>query len=122
MVKKLLHGCVTGGCGDARNWGIEDIRKATGCDKLYPGTINVKLDAPHYLRVDCKLDRKDRSDLRDEDLYFERCSLITPTAHVDAFIARTSTNYWGNDVLEIMAEWLDGIKIGDAVDVDVCVD
>ncbi len=119
---KVLRGRITDGCGDAKNWGIEDIRKATGRNNLHAGTINVKLDAPHCVRPDYWLDKGNRSDGRDEDLCFEKCQLITPNAKVGALIARTSRNYWGDDVLELMLEWLDGVKAGDRVDVEVCVE
>jgi hypothetical protein len=122
MASKVLRGLISEGCGDAKNWGIEDIRRATIREDLHNGTINVKLDTPHCLRVDYRLDRKDRSDRRDEDLCFEKCWLITPTMKVEALIARTSTNYWTDAVLELMTKWVDGLKVGDSVDVEVWVD
>jgi hypothetical protein len=106
---------------DARNWGIEEIRKATGRTNLYAGTINVELDQPHKLRVDHTLDRRDRTDQRDEDLFFEDCWLITSTAKVSSVIARTSTNFWGDSVLEVMAEWIEGVDPGNSVEIEVSV-
>jgi CTP-dependent riboflavin kinase len=90
---------------DARNWGIADIRGATGYSRLQPGTLNVRLSSPHALRCDFKLQAKLRTDGRDEDLNFERCRLVMSDGiKVRALIARTSTNYWKDQVLEIMAE------------------
>jgi CTP-dependent riboflavin kinase len=77
---------------------------ATGYENLREGTLNVKLDAPHDLRRDRKLPREDRKDGRGEDLYFEYCCLVIGAGRAPAVIARTSTNYWGPSVLEIMAE------------------
>jgi len=106
MVKKILSGRVVPGCGNARTWEISEIRKATGFYNLVEGTLNVELGAPHILRPDYKLpreNRKDRND-HDEDLLFEHCVLVIGTLRVRALIARTSTNYWGPSVLEVMAE------------------
>ena len=126
MTKKTLHGHVEPGCKDAKNWGIDDIRKATGWGHLKPGTLNVRLDAPHTLRADFHLPRGQREDGREEDLDFEPCWLVIGDGQkVKALIARTSTNYWKDSVLEIMAEvWLRecyGLEDGNAVAVEVWV-
>jgi CTP-dependent riboflavin kinase len=117
--KTVLDGRIKAGCGDAKHWGIEEIRKATGRGNLYGGTINVEIDHPHTLRVDHRLDRRDRTDQRQEDLCFENCWLITSTGKVSAVIARTSTNFWGDNVLEIMAEWVEDLQLGDPVEIEV---
>ena len=126
MTAKTLRGCVTTGCGDAKNWGIDAIRKATGCNGLLPATFNVRLDTPHKLRVDATLSRGDRTDRRGEDLFFERCVLALGGGMVRAWIARTSTNFHGEHVLEIMAEeWLRKqyrLEDNDPIDVQVFVE
>jgi CTP-dependent riboflavin kinase len=105
MAKRTLRGYVLPGLGDASNWGIADIRGATGYSRLQPGTLNVGLSAPHKLRRDFELPGELRTDGRDEHLYFERCRLVMGDGiKVRALIARTSTNYWKDQVLEIMAE------------------
>ena len=105
MTKRTLRGHVASGLSDARNWGIADIRGATGYSRLQPGTLNVRLSSPHALRCYFKLHAKLRTDGRDEDLNFERCRLVMSDGiKVRALIARTSTNYWKDQVLEIMAE------------------
>jgi hypothetical protein len=107
MTKKILSGHIVQGCGDAVNWPMADILKKVGsCFRhLHPGTLNVKLDAnSHTLRPDFKLHRDERSDkaVRHEDLGFECCRLVTEGGSLKALIARTSTNYHGDRVLEIM--------------------
>src|SRR6266849_6343508 len=123
MIKKALCGYLTTGRSDAKKWGIDAIRKATGCFGLQPGTLNVRLDAPHDLRADAMLSRKDRTDGRGEDLFFEHCWLALGGGMVPAWIARTSTNFHGEEVLEIMAEeWLReryGLKDDDLIEVQV---
>lgn len=110
------------GCGDARNWGIGDIRRVTGRDNLHPGTLNVRLDVPHGLRVDHTLRKEERTDRRPEDLYFECCSILWRGRIVPALIARTSVNFHGDYVLEIMAEWVDDIQTGDSIEVEVKIE
>jgi CTP-dependent riboflavin kinase len=104
MARQILRGYVSPGHDDARKWGIAEIRKATGYTSLIEGTLNVRLSIPHSVRTDFRLRKEDRTDGRAEDLDFERCLLVTRSGSVAALIARTSTNAWGNDVLEIMAE------------------
>jgi CTP-dependent riboflavin kinase len=104
MFKKILSGRIEAGCGDAKNWGISEIRSVTGYSNLKKGTLNVRLGAEHILRPDYELSRRDRGDGRDEDLCFERCCLVIDACRVPALIARTSRNYWGLSVLEVMAE------------------
>jgi CTP-dependent riboflavin kinase len=104
MGARILSGHVMrGGFGDASNWGLAEIREVTGYS-LLPGTLNVKLNAPHKIRSDFRLLRERRTDRRPEDLDFERCRLVMEHGTVRALIARTSTNAWGDEVLEIMAE------------------
>jgi CTP-dependent riboflavin kinase len=82
---------------------MAEIREVTAYS-LISGTLNVKLDVPHTLRSDFRLPRERRTDGRPEDLDFERCRLVMRRGNVRALIARTSTNFWGDEVLEIMAE------------------
>lgn len=117
-----LPGKIITGYGDASNWGVEDIRRVTERPDLHRGTINVKLGVKHELRRDYALPREDRADERDEELYFERCFLVTRNVDVPALIARTSRNAHGSDVLEIMAAWVPDLHEDDAVVVEVCED
>ncbi len=107
MTKRVLSGRVSPGCGDAANWPMDDILKTVaGCfDRLERGTLNVTLDEPHALRPDFKLLKDERSDrgARPEDLIFECCRIGTGKGSLKVLIARTSTNYHGDGVLEIMA-------------------
>jgi len=121
----MVSGRVVPGCGNARTWDMSEIREATGNYNLVEGTLNVELEVPHILRPDHKLlreDRKDRPD-HDEDLFFERCFLVIGIHRVRAVIARTSTNYWGPSVLEIMAKEMlrqrYRLEDGDTLDVEV---
>jgi CTP-dependent riboflavin kinase len=128
MVKRTFAGRVVPGCGNASTWEISEIRKATGNYQLVEGTLNLELEVPHILRPDHKLvreNRKDRHD-HDEDLFFEHCVLVIGTSRVRALIARTSTNYWGPSVLEVMAEEMlrrrYSLEDGDVLDVEVWVE
>ena len=131
MAKNTLRGVYESGCGDARNWGIDDIRLVTGWHRLERGTVNVRLEVPHTLRQppDFHLAREQRSPEYghdDEDLDFERCFLVLPGgARVRALIARTSRNFWGGAVLEVMAEehlrTSYELKDGDGIDVEVWI-
>jgi len=125
MATKILLGRVmTNGFGDASNWGLAEIRQVTGYS-LIPGTLNIKLDAPHRVRSDFFLPKERRTDRRPEDLAFEQCRLLTERGIVRALIARTSTNAWGDEVLEIMAEKhlrsCCGLRDGDQISVEICV-
>jgi DNA polymerase alpha-binding protein Ctf4 len=127
MKKKVLPGHVMkNGAGDASNWDIDAIRRVTGRGGLQRGTLNVKVDGPHKLRPEYQLSRNERADKRDEDLYFESCVLVMDGGTVAALIARTSTNHWGDEVLEIMAEQhlrsSFGLKDNDRISVEIWVD
>jgi len=104
MTKKTIRGVLRTGLGCARDWGIDEIRNATGCPGLQPGTLNVQLDIPYKLRVDALLLRENRIDKLNEDLLFERCQVLLEGVLVPAWIARPSQNFHGDYVLEIMAE------------------
>ena len=128
MATRILQGRVFSGAGDAENWPTEHIRTVTGYPCLKPGTLNVRLGEPHVLRHDFTLPREDRPDRqqRPENLYFESCWLLIGTDRVRALIARTSTNFHGCEVLEIMAEEKlkqhYGLQDSDCVSVEVRVD
>ncbi len=124
--RKTLPGRVKPGSGHAgRNWEISQIQSLTGFTNLKNGTLNVRLEAEHSLRPYCHLRRGDRKDGIDEDLYFELCCLVIGDCRVPAVIARTGTNYWGESVLEIMAEEMlrkrYRLQDGDTVNVEVWV-
>lgn len=104
MTTKTIRGVLTTGLGCAKTWGIDEIRKATGCPGLQPGTLNVRLDIPYKVRTDALLRRENRIDKLNEDLLFERCQLLFGEVIIPAWIARTSRNFHGDHVLEIMAE------------------
>jgi len=80
------------------------IREASSLRDLQPATLNVRLSAPYVLRPTFTIFGNEVG--RDEDFHFEVCS-IHDLKRVRAFlgvIMRTSTNYHGDDVLEVMAE------------------
>jgi CTP-dependent riboflavin kinase len=129
MPKETLHGHYEeNGSRDASNWGMDDIRRATGWDRLQTGTVNVRLAGHHAPRPDYHLPRQCRSPEyghSHEDLKFEICVVLLPCgARVRALIAQTSTNYWGQyNVIELMAEQhlrtRYNLKGGDRIDVEV---
>jgi CTP-dependent riboflavin kinase len=100
---RILRGIVKSGVGDAANWPLEQIRTVTGRRDLIAGTLNVRLDEPHSVKRDYTLLQASRDDGRREDLYFEECLLLIGLKRVPALIARTSTNYHGCTVVEIMS-------------------
>lgn len=67
-------------------------------------SLNVRLDIPYRLRADTLLLCENRIDKLNEDLLFERCQLLLGGVMIPAWIARTSRNFHGDHVLEIMAE------------------
>lgn len=58
---------------------------------------------PRKLRVNALLLRENGIDKLNEDLLFERCQVPLDGVMVPAWIARTSRNFHGDHVLEIMA-------------------
>jgi len=86
-----------GVCNASLTWPIEQIREATGRQNLRIGTLNVRLDEPYAVRHDFTLYGAR------EEIYFECCLLLIGRATVEALIARTSVNYWGDWYLEIMS-------------------
>jgi len=88
---------VTSGVGNAVTWPIEQIREATGFQELVVGTLNVRLNEPYVPWRDFTFEGGR------ESIYFERCLLLIGDTKVQALIARTSMNYWGDWYLEIMA-------------------
>lgn len=123
---RTLTGTITSGVGDAANWPLEQIREITGRAGLKAGTLNVKLEEPHFVRRDFMLPAALRRDGRREDLYFEECLLLVSQKIVPALIARTSTNYHGCAVLEVMAEEhirnMYGLRDNDIIQVQVRTD
>jgi len=123
---RVLRGRITSGVGDASNWPIDQVREVTGYHDLVPGTLNVVLEEPHRLRPDFTLYRECRTDARPEDLHFECCSLLIGADKVRALVARTSTNFHGSAVLEVMAgvnlKDRYGLRDGDWMRVEVCAD
>lgn len=120
---RILRGAIRNGLGDAKNWSLDEIRKTTQRPNLIAGTLNVHLNEAHIVRRDFTLHANRRTDGRNEDLYFEECRLLLGSCKVPALIARTSTNYHGEKVLEIMAaeHIRDGYGLSDGHIIDVQV-
>jgi CTP-dependent riboflavin kinase len=104
---------------------IDEIRERTGFRGLRAGTLNVKLPEPHPTRGDFYLRNSERRkpERGGEDWSFEICRVGRHGRSLKALILRTSTNFHGDNMLEIMAEeylrdWLP-VKDGDSVDVTV---
>jgi CTP-dependent riboflavin kinase len=115
-----LQGTVFSGAGiagDSLKPLLHYIRKLTGLHSLLPQTLNIRLPIAYTGTRDFVLEAKAYSHY--EDVYLERCRI----RGLDALIMRTSTNYHGASVLEIMAEvWLKrefGIADGDIETVEV---
>ena len=98
---RQLRGVVGSGTRDAVTWPIDVIRKLVERPNLYEGTLNVELSTPYELSPDYTLAQEENN--RPEALYFEECQLHLGADIISALIARTSTNFHGSTVLEIMA-------------------
>jgi len=99
------------------------IRDASSLKDLQPDTLNVRLTEPYVLRPTFTILGSEVG--RDEDYHFEACS-IHDLQRLRAFlglIMRTSTNYHGESVLEVMAEvnLRERMGLSDGTSVDVSV-
>ena len=74
------------------------IRERSGCPNLQRGTLNVRLADPYPGHTDFEFLAHEHA--HHEDVKFERCRV----AGIPALIMRTSTNFHGDSVLELMAE------------------
>jgi len=127
VAAKTIRGKIFSGVGVARLVMPLDvmtmIRERTGFSNLKAGTLNVRLDQPHVHRADYTLAKEERTDGSQEDWRFELCRVSRNDIGVRALILRTTTNYHGNCVLELMAEHglRDFFKLneGDEVQVEV---
>jgi CTP-dependent riboflavin kinase len=120
MAKKL-KGEVFPGTGNSVTWPTTRIREIVGRPDLHEGTLNVRLSVPHKVTAHYTLPRAENN--RAETLYFERCVLFVGEHVIPGLIARTSTNFHGPKVLEVMADVhirrTCGLNDGDAVSVEV---
>ncbi|HSM36060.1 MAG TPA: DUF120 domain-containing protein [Longimicrobiales bacterium] len=119
-MERVLDGIVSDGkkvAGRVLGRYIDQIRATVRLPSLLPNTLNVNLQFPYRLRPDFTISRHDWA--HHEDVSFEACRV----GDVPAVIMRTSTNYHGDHVLEIMAEVnlreALGVETGDAVEVTV---
>ena len=102
-------------------WPTDRIREIVGRPNLHEGTLNVQLSDAHIVTSHYTLPREENN--RAEALYFERCTLFVGEEVIPALIARTSANFHGSKVLEIMADVhirrTCGLHDGDEVSVEV---
>jgi Domain of unknown function DUF120 len=68
------------------------------------GTLNVRLAHPHKHRADFTLRGRDWPKPDREDWFFEECKLTRGDRTIDALILKTTADFWGPKVLEVMAE------------------
>lgn len=83
---------------------IDQICKLTGYPNLQIGTLNVRLDHPHKHRADFTLRGCDWPKPDPEDWFFEKCKITRGGRTLEALILKTTTDYHGPTVLEVMAE------------------
>lgn len=109
---RVLYGHVTSGRGDFAQWIDKyriDYHRVTGL-KLYPGTLNLKLDAAYSVPGNSlRLDPKDYGGI--VGVYIVPCRIFDR----DAFVLRTDANARGEgdhplEVIEIATD----IKLRDA--------
>jgi CTP-dependent riboflavin kinase len=106
---KLLTGIIEGGSGGASprtSEVIDELRELTGFRELRSGTLNVRLKEPHTFREDFCFtrDKRREPDPKEEDWFFEVCRVSRAGRSTKALILRTSRNFHGDCVLEVMAE------------------
>ena len=106
---KILTGIVrpgTRGATPRTSDVIDEIRERTGFRGLRAGTLNVTLAEPHTFRPDFTLLNSERRepDHKGEDWSFEVCRIGRHGRSLPTLILHTSTNFHGDNVLEIMAE------------------
>jgi hypothetical protein len=77
---------------------FEEIRRRSGLHNLVPGTVNVRLKHWYPGHLDVTLLAHEHG--HHEHLFLERCQLFGK----DGLIVRTSTNFHGPAVLELMAQ------------------
>ena len=96
---------------------FEQIKYRSGISSLIPGTLNLKLAQDHIGYLDIIFLAHEYN--HHEHVFLERCNIFNKKA----LIARTSTNFHGNTVIEVIAqehlrETYD-LKDGDEVEVEV---
>jgi CTP-dependent riboflavin kinase len=124
---KIISGRVKSGVGVARKLEPELmalIRQRTAFPNLQAGTLNVHLGKPHYIQDHHKVKKAENIWWpKREAMWFERCQLRRNNKSIRALIMRTSTNFHGFSMLEIMAECelrdFFSLKDGDEVQVEV---
>ena len=81
----------------------EGFERAAG-EKLYPGTLNVKVDRPIRWKEDFRVKGADIGEL-DQDLLFEHCRINGLKAYrIRPYNLKTGGGGWGDDTLEIACE------------------
>ncbi len=123
---KHLVGAVETGVGAASSSLaplLSIIREASSLRDLRPETLNVRLREPYVLRPTFTIHGSKVG--RNEDYHFEVCR-VHDLPHFRAFlglIMRTSTNYHGESVLEVMAEvnLRERLGLSDGTSVEVSV-
>ena len=78
---------------------------------IHPGTINVGLDDyDNFCFIgDIPFPDHKRPDGRREGLQFQRCRLRVGNVESDAYIAKTTRDYWGErKTIEVIAPFIDG--------------
>jgi hypothetical protein len=110
MVK--FTGKIKSGCQDAsRGWNWASIKAVLGDQSLYHGTINISLADYHDFRFQSDISFPDhkRPDGRPEGVDFQRCRLRVAEVESDAYIAKTTYDYWGKqEIVEVIAPFIDG--------------
>ena|ERR1700733_3138566 len=81
-----------------------DVFERAAGEKLYPGTLNVKVDRPVRWKVDFRV-RGAEIDEPNQDLLFEHCRINGPKAYrIRPYDLNTGGGGWGDDTLEIACE------------------
>ena len=100
----------------------EVFERAAG-EKLYPGTLNVKVGRPIRWKEDFRVKGVD-IDERDQDLLFEHCLINGLKAYrVRPYNLKTVGGGWGDDTLEIACECCLkerlGLEVGSVVEITI---
>jgi CTP-dependent riboflavin kinase len=94
----------TGGATGRTSEVLELLRKKVGMPNLVSGTLNVKLDHPHQHKPDFEFLRAEWPKPETEDWFFEKCEVSFRGKVAIGLILKTTTDYHGPTVLEIMSD------------------
>ncbi len=118
----LLRGHVVEGCNhfEGRMTRYADVSQERTGQRLYPGTINLRVDRPIPVKEDFRI-RGGEIGEPEQDLIFEHCRISGRDAfRIRPFNLRTGSGGHGDDTLEIAcSEQIPGVVTGAEFEVEL---